>query len=181
MGHMVRGTFRAADLFDGQTLVTLSGETLVVSVSAGAVTVSTPLATAAVIRADVAACASVVHTIDSVLVFATDDVLGGYGAAALGGYGAADAAAGTYGISTAGDDSDRVPEELGVADSGVPLSQPAPPVAVGPGGSSAAVVAGAVFAGAFLLLAVGAGVTLRWRHAATAAGAARRAAGVSSD
>ncbi|MEL6771953.1 MAG: fasciclin domain-containing protein [Bacteroidota bacterium] len=62
--HVVAGTLTAADLSDGQTLETLSGETLEVSISDAGVMVGG----ATVVQADVMASNGVVHVVDGVLM-----------------------------------------------------------------------------------------------------------------
>ena len=69
--HVVPGTFRAADLSDGQILTTLEGEQLTVSVSGGTVMVNG----ATVTTPNVDASNGVVHLIDAVIAF-PDDIVG---------------------------------------------------------------------------------------------------------
>lgn len=58
----------AADLTDGQELITLGGETVTVGVSDGVVTVTSPGGqVATVVAPDIVACDAVVHVIDQVL------------------------------------------------------------------------------------------------------------------
>lgn len=64
LAHVVPGVFRAADLQDGQTLETLGGHVLTVSVVDGRVTVDG----AEVVVADVEASNGVAHVIGSVIV-----------------------------------------------------------------------------------------------------------------
>ncbi len=68
--HVVPGTWRAADLSDGQELITLAGDTLTVGVAGDDVTVDG----VAVRTADVAASNGVVHLIDGVLTEGLDAV-----------------------------------------------------------------------------------------------------------
>lgn len=62
--HVVAGTFKAADLTDGQELTTLQGEKLKVAIKDGVVTVGG----AQVVSADVAVSNGVVHVINQVVV-----------------------------------------------------------------------------------------------------------------
>lgn len=62
--HVVAGTYKAADLTDGQELTTLQGEKLKVSIKDGKVTVGG----AEVVSADVAVSNGVVHVINKVVV-----------------------------------------------------------------------------------------------------------------
>jgi len=62
--HVVAGTYKAADLKDGQELTTVQGEKLKVSINGGTVKVGG----ATVAQPDVAVSNGVVHVIDKVLV-----------------------------------------------------------------------------------------------------------------
>ena len=62
--HVVAGTFKAADLTDGQELTTLQGEKLKVAIKDGKVTIGG----AEVVAADVAVSNGVVHVINKVVV-----------------------------------------------------------------------------------------------------------------
>ena len=62
--HVVAGTFKAADLSDGQELTTLQGEKLKVAIKDGKVTIGG----AEVVAADVAVSNGVVHVINKVVV-----------------------------------------------------------------------------------------------------------------
>jgi uncharacterized surface protein with fasciclin (FAS1) repeats len=62
--HVVPGTYKAADLKDGQQLTTVQGQKLTVSVDGGMVKVND----AAVEKADVNASNGVVHVVDKVIV-----------------------------------------------------------------------------------------------------------------
>ena len=63
LGHVISGAFTAADLSDGQTLTTLSGDELTVTIDGGEVRIDGAL----VQTADVAASNGVVHIIGGVL------------------------------------------------------------------------------------------------------------------
>ena len=63
LGHVISGAFNAADLSDGQTLTTLSGDELTVTIDGGEVRIDGAL----VQTADVAASNGVVHIIGGVL------------------------------------------------------------------------------------------------------------------
>lgn len=68
--HVVPGRIRAADITDGQTATTLSGETLTFNRSGGAITVTLPGGTTATVTtpADVNVGNGVIHGLDTVLV-----------------------------------------------------------------------------------------------------------------
>ena len=68
--HVVSGAVMAEDLSDGDVLETVSGKSLTVGVSNGAVTITPPDdgAPVTVTTADVKACNGVVHVIDGLLV-----------------------------------------------------------------------------------------------------------------
>jgi uncharacterized surface protein with fasciclin (FAS1) repeats len=66
--HVVPGRLAAADLRDGQTLTTVSGETLMVTKANGRVMVGNENGMATVTQADVYASNGVAHVIDSVLM-----------------------------------------------------------------------------------------------------------------
>ena len=67
--HVVQGTFKAADLSDGQVLPTLGGDSLTVSITDGTVsfTAGDGGNVGTVLTADLMACSGVVHIIDVVL------------------------------------------------------------------------------------------------------------------
>jgi len=67
--HVVQGSFKAADLTDGQTIKTVTGETLTVSKQGGMVMIKDAKGgSATVTMADIEATNGVVHSIDSVLM-----------------------------------------------------------------------------------------------------------------
>ena len=66
--HVVAGQLAAADLSDGQTLTTVNGETLTVSISGGSVMIGNDNGMATVALADVFASNGVAHVIDGVLL-----------------------------------------------------------------------------------------------------------------
>lgn len=67
--HVVQGSFKAADLKDGQTVKTVSGETLTVSKQGDTVMIKDAKGgSATVTMADITATNGVVHSIDSVLM-----------------------------------------------------------------------------------------------------------------
>ncbi len=67
--HVVEGSFKAADLTDGQTIKTVTGETLTVSKQGGSVMIKDAKGgSATVTTADIEATNGVVHSIDSVLM-----------------------------------------------------------------------------------------------------------------
>jgi hypothetical protein len=68
--HIVKGAYRAHELRDGQLLETLDGTTLTVTLYNGVVTLTAPNngTAATVTLADIKACKSVVHVIDTVLI-----------------------------------------------------------------------------------------------------------------
>ncbi len=67
--HVVQGSFKAADLKDGQTVKTVSGETLTVSKQGGMVMIKDAKGgSATVTTADITATNGVVHSINSVLM-----------------------------------------------------------------------------------------------------------------
>ena len=66
--HVVSGLYPAASLRDGQTLTTVNGETLMVSMSGGQVMVGNDSGMATVTQANVYASNGVAHVIDSVLM-----------------------------------------------------------------------------------------------------------------
>ena len=66
--HVVSGLYPAASLRDGQTLTTVNGETLMVSMSGGQVMVGNDNGMATVTQANVYASNGVAHVINSVLM-----------------------------------------------------------------------------------------------------------------
>ena len=67
--HVIEGAFKAADLSDGQTLTTLGGATLTVSLGDGTVsfTAGDGANVGTVLTADLMSCSGVLHIIDVVL------------------------------------------------------------------------------------------------------------------
>ena len=67
--HIVPGTYRAADLQDGQKLETLEGNTIEVDITDGVVSLLSAAATpATVLKTDIQAGETVIHLIDGVLL-----------------------------------------------------------------------------------------------------------------
>lgn len=67
--HVVKGSVKAADLKDGQTIKTINGETLTVSIKGGKVMIKDAKGgMATVTKADIVATNGVVHAIDTVLM-----------------------------------------------------------------------------------------------------------------
>ena len=68
--HVIQGAIKAVDLSDGQTVTTLSGEELTVSVAGDTITFTAPNGgtVATVVFADLMSCEGVVHIITEVLV-----------------------------------------------------------------------------------------------------------------
>ena len=174
--HVLDGTFRAADLSDGQTLTTVAGVELTVSIAAGTgditLTAGGGAAPAAVLVADLDACAATVHVIDAVLVPAETALDHG------GGAGDDDVA--PIGRSPPPEQLTPLSSEL-VGGAGAAPAAPAPVLVEGNNGTRATRIAlgsaGAV-AGLLTVLAVGTGVVYYRKRAALAAHAAAAPAGV---
>lgn len=67
--HVVEGSVKSTDLKDGQTIKTISGETLTVSIAGGKVTIKDGKGGSAMVtKADIEATNGVVHSIDTVLM-----------------------------------------------------------------------------------------------------------------
>lgn len=67
--HVVQGSFKAADLTDGQSIKTVTGETLTVSKQGSTVMIKDAKGgSATVTMADIQATNGIVHSIDSVLM-----------------------------------------------------------------------------------------------------------------
>ena len=67
--HVVQGSFKAADLKDGQTIKTVNGETLTVSKQGGSVMIKDAKGgSATVTTPDIQATNGIVHSIDTVLM-----------------------------------------------------------------------------------------------------------------
>ena len=70
--HVVKGSFKAADLKDGQRIKTVTGQTLTVSTQGGSVMIKDAQGgSATVTTADIQATNGIVHSIDAVLMPAT--------------------------------------------------------------------------------------------------------------
>ena len=188
--HVVDGVIRARDLVDGQTLPTLTGLDLTVSVSAdGVPRITAPGGgtVAHILAADVAACSAVVHVIDAVLVpgdleNGAIDIAAEAGAPTPGAYGtpAAQPLAGVYGDAAedaAGVYGDELEPTAPASLVEGPAAAMAPPAAGGgasDGASTSAgvTVAAATVAGSAVLAGVAFGAVMRHRAANAAAAAA---------
>ena len=77
--HVIEGAVKAADLSDGQTVTTLGGEELTVSVAGDTITFTAAEGgtVATVVTADLMSCKGVVHIISEVLIPGDEPELGG--------------------------------------------------------------------------------------------------------
>ena len=77
--HVIEGAVKAADLSDGQTVTTLGGEELTVSVAGDTITFTAAEGgtVATVVTADLMSCKGVVHIISEVLIPGDEAELGG--------------------------------------------------------------------------------------------------------
>ena len=187
--HVVDGIVRARDLVDGQTLPTLTGLDLTVSVSAdGVPRITAPGGgtVAHILAADVAACSAVVHVIDAVLVpgdleHGAIDTAAEAGTPTPGAYGtpAAQPLAGLYG-DAAEDAAGVYGDELTPAAPASLVEGPAAAAAPAADGgasdgastSAGVTVAAATVAGSAVLAGVAFGAVMRHRAANAAAAAA---------